>query len=98
MQLARSLFLNGKWKQDSPRLNAAVSVLAADPAFQLVLFPEGAPINADSVAKSNTFAAANNLKPLQFVLHPRTTGFGYLVEKMREGRVTCQTTLANAFY
>ncbi len=83
--MTRSAFLSGEWKQDSPRLSAAVSLLAADPAFQLVLFPEGAPINSESVAKSNAFAAANNLKPLQFVLHPRTTGFGYLVEKMRDG-------------
>lgn len=36
-------------------------------------------------AKSNVFAAENNLPNFQYVLHPRTTGFTFIVDKLRKG-------------
>lgn len=53
--------------------------------YQLVLFPEGTNLTEKTRAKSNAFAKDHNLKAYKHVLHPRTTGFGFLAEKMREG-------------
>lgn len=36
-------------------------------------------------AKSDVFAAENNLPNFQYVLHPRTTGFTFIVDKLRKG-------------
>lgn len=36
-------------------------------------------------AKSDVFAAENNLPNFQYVLHPRTTGFTFIVDKLRRG-------------
>lgn len=38
-------------------------------------------------AKSNAFAAQNNLPNFEYVLHPRTTGFTFIVERLRKGLV-----------
>ena len=54
--------------------------------FQIVLFPEGTSITETSKAKSNEFADKTNLKRLNHVLHPRTTGFSFIASKMREGK------------
>lgn len=36
-------------------------------------------------AKSDVFAAENNLPNFEYVLHPRTTGFTFIVDKLRKG-------------
>lgn len=36
-------------------------------------------------AISDVFAAENNLPNFQYVLHPRTTGFTFIVDKLRKG-------------
>lgn len=35
--------------------------------------------------RSNTFAAQNGLPKFEYVLHPRTTGFTFIVERLRKG-------------
>jgi lysocardiolipin and lysophospholipid acyltransferase len=54
--------------------------------FQLILFPEGTNLTPETRKKSNAFAAQNNLKPLNHLLHPRTTGFSYIANKMRDSK------------
>ncbi|CAG7834512.1 unnamed protein product, partial [Allacma fusca] len=50
----------------------------------ILIFAEGTDFSAESKAKSDSFAHKNGLTPYDFVLHPRTTGFTYLAQKMRE--------------
>ena len=52
--------------------------------FQIVLFPEGTNIDDESMFKSHHYADKSNLKRMQNVLHPRTTGFSFITTKMRE--------------
>lgn len=52
--------------------------------LQILFFPEGTDFTANTKARSDKFAAKNSLEPYEYVLHPRTAGFSFLVEKMRE--------------
>lgn len=36
-------------------------------------------------ARSNEFAEKNGLQKYEYVLHPRTTGFTFIVERLRDG-------------
>lgn len=38
-------------------------------------------------ARSDAFAAQNNLPKLEYVLHPRSTGFTFIVDRLRKGEV-----------
>ncbi|XP_057256040.1 lysocardiolipin acyltransferase 1 isoform X3 [Pezoporus wallicus] len=40
---------------------------------------------ANTKARSNEFAEKNGLQKYEYVLHPRTTGFTFVVERLREG-------------
>lgn len=40
---------------------------------------------ANTKARSNDFAEKNGLRKYEYVLHPRTTGFTFVVECLREG-------------
>ena len=51
--------------------------------LQVLLFPEGTDLTERTKAKSEAFAKKNDLNCYNYVLHPRTTGFTYLVEKLR---------------
>lgn len=37
-------------------------------------------------AKSDAFAVQHSLPKFEYVLHPRTTGFTFIVERLRKGR------------
>lgn len=41
--------------------------------------------SANTKARSNEFAEKNGLQKYEYVLHPRTTGFTFVVERLREG-------------
>lgn len=40
----------------------------------------------NSKARSNDFAEKNGLQKYEYVLHPRTTGFTFVVDRLREGK------------
>ncbi|XP_073868159.1 lysocardiolipin acyltransferase 1 isoform X4 [Macaca fascicularis] len=40
----------------------------------------------NSKARSNAFAEKNGLQKYEYVLHPRTTGFTFVVDRLREGK------------
>ena len=52
--------------------------------FQIILFPEGTNIKDESLRKSLQYADKSNLKRMNNVLQPRTTGFSFITTKMRE--------------
>ena len=92
MQMARCLYINREWKIDESVMDRMLDHYAdiqkndgqLPNNFQLILFPEGTNLTTDTKKKSDAFAAKNNLKPLNHLLHPRTTGFSFTANKMRE--------------
>jgi len=87
MQFARFLYISRNWKKDEVRIAKQVEYLgkhSADQPYQLVLFPEGTNLTPSNQEKSRIFGEKNNLKPLNYLLQPRTTGFTYLVQQMRQ--------------
>jgi lysocardiolipin and lysophospholipid acyltransferase len=54
--------------------------------YQILIFPEGTNFAEDSKAKSNSFAAKLGKPPYDYVLHPRTTCFAFLIERMRQNQ------------
>ncbi|EMP24529.1 Lysocardiolipin acyltransferase 1 [Chelonia mydas] len=42
---------------------------------------------SNTKARSNEFAEKNGLRKYKYVLHPRTTGFTFVVERLREAKV-----------
>lgn len=44
----------------------------------------------NSKARSNDFAEKNGLQKYEYVLHPRTTGFTFVVDRLREGEHSFQ--------
>ena len=93
MQMARCLYIHRDWKQDEVIMERMLDHYAGiqkegelPSNFQLILFPEGTNLTPDTKRKSDTFAAKNNLKPLNNLLHPRTTGFSFIANKMRESK------------
>lgn len=53
---------------------------------QILIFPEGTDFNVSSKRRSDAFAAKQSLMPFSYVLHPRTTGFSFLVSQLQEGK------------
>ena len=87
MQMARFIYISRKWEKDEVRIGKLVEYLGKHSAvqpYQLVLFPEGTNLTPSAQEKSRIYGEANNLKPLNYLLQPRTTGFTYLVQQMRE--------------
>lgn len=47
----------------------------------------------NSKARSNDFAEKNGLQKYEYVLHPRTTGFTFVVDRLREGKHPSQKAM-----
>jgi len=89
MQMARFAYICRKWEKDEKRFNEILTYLgnhslSTGSPYQMILFPEGTNFTSATKKKSLKYGEANNLKPLNHLLHPRTTGFTYIVQKMRE--------------
>ena len=85
MQMSRFLYLSRRWILDEPRIRRMLQLLATtSKPFQLVLFPEGTNLSPQTKKRSDQFAEKNNLAKYEHVLHPRTTGFAFMVQQMRE--------------
>ena len=94
MQMFRCMYIHRDWKMDESIMEKMLSHYSTiqnerEPPnnFQLILFPEGTNLTPETKRKSNAFAAKNNLKPLNHLLHPRTTGFSYIANKMRYSKL-----------
>jgi lysocardiolipin and lysophospholipid acyltransferase len=83
--MSRYISISQYWKADESRMGDQINHLSASSsAFQVLHFPEGTNLTKESKAKSDAFAKKCSLKPYDHVLHPRTTGFGCLAEKLKE--------------
>lgn len=62
---------------------------------QILLFPEGTDLSPSNIVRSNKYADKNNLPNYKHVLHPKTTGFVFLVETMRKSKYYVLYTIEN---
>uniref|UniRef100_A0A5F8H5V7 Lysocardiolipin acyltransferase 1 n=1 Tax=Monodelphis domestica TaxID=13616 RepID=A0A5F8H5V7_MONDO len=87
MQAAAYIFIHRKWKDDKSHFENMLNYFCdIQEPLQLLIFPEGTDLTENSKAKSNEFAEKNGLEKYEYVLHPRTTGFTFVVECLREGK------------
>ncbi|XP_041107027.1 lysocardiolipin acyltransferase 1-like isoform X1 [Polyodon spathula] len=86
MQVASFIFIHRKWEDDQRHVEAMLEYFCAirEP-LQLLIFPEGTDLTANTRARSDVFAEKNGLQKYKYVLHPRTTGFTFIVESLRKG-------------
>lgn len=54
--------------------------------LQLLLFPEGTDKCERATERSRIYAEKKGLVHYAHVLHPKTTGFTFIIKKMREGQ------------
>ena len=86
VQLACYVFLDRRWERDREEFRRKLyyyNVLGYP--VQMLMFPEGGDFNPYTKVKSNKFADANDLPHLQYCFYPRTTGFVYTMNALRDG-------------
>ncbi|XP_065314341.1 lysocardiolipin acyltransferase 1-like isoform X2 [Gordionus sp. m RMFG-2023] len=92
MQMANFIFINRKWEKDQCILSQTVDYFSTMKyPCKILLFPEGTDFSLDNFTKSKEYAVKNGLQVYRNLLQPRTTGFVYLVNKMRQK--SCLDTL-----
>ncbi|XP_052057487.1 lysocardiolipin acyltransferase 1-like [Mytilus californianus] len=85
MQCAGYLFLHRNWEHDKSTISKCFMYFKKlNYKPQILLFPEGTDLTPWTKAKSDKFAQDNGVEPYEYVLHPRTRGFKYFVEQMRD--------------
>lgn len=86
MQHAAYLFLDRDWEKDQQTINSLTNYYhSAQSPLSLLIFPEGTNLTSHTKQRSNEYAAKQKEfnRPYDFTLHPRTTGFTYLLKTMR---------------
>jgi len=86
VQHAAFLFLERTWEKDKQILNSMISYYkSCQTSLSLLIFPEGTNITNKTKTKSNDYAAKQKIynRPYDYCLHPRLTGFTYLLNIMR---------------
>ncbi|XP_066255761.1 lysocardiolipin acyltransferase 1-like [Euwallacea similis] len=85
MQMAMYSFIKRNWEEDKRLLDDYIEyVRDLEYKHLLILFPEGTDLTQKTKLASDKFAIANGLPQYKHVLHPRSTGFVYLVDEMRK--------------
>lgn len=93
MQMYGFLYITRRWEEDQNRLSRTLDYLVAlDRRSQLLIFPEGTDLTKNSKEKSDKYAMQHVLPQYSFTLHPKTTGFSYLVRHLQ------QASYLNAVY
>ena len=96
MQYGNYLFITRKWEKDEAEFRDKLYYCnGLKLPLQLLLFAEGGDLTKKSKAKSDQFADENGLPRYDYCLHPRTTGFVYIVNAMRDGGLdaVCDVTV-----
>lgn len=84
MQMSCFLYIRRRWEDDQRLMNNVLDYFRdINHTFQVLLFPEGTNLTPQTQKKSEEFAQKAGLPSLTHLLHPRTTGFTYLVNKLR---------------
>ncbi|XP_064411482.1 lysocardiolipin acyltransferase 1 isoform X1 [Latimeria chalumnae] len=86
MQVASFIFIQRKWEEDKRHFEAMLDYFCdIKEPLQLLIFPEGTDLTENTKARSDKFAEQNGLQKYEYVLHPRTTGFTFIVECLKRG-------------
>ena len=86
MQLSNFLFIKRRWDSDKKEFHNKLYYLnSINYPCQLLLFPEGGDLTHKSRKRSDMYADENSLPRYQYCLHPRTTGFVYVMNALRSG-------------
>lgn len=89
MQCASFIFIRRQIATDQSRIDTLISYLLNSGAgCELLIFPEGTNLCSTSLARSNQFARKANLPYVAYTLHPRCTGFVYLVTLLGRHRLS----------
>ncbi|XP_030767808.1 lysocardiolipin acyltransferase 1-like [Sitophilus oryzae] len=87
MQLSFYLFINRNWERDQNIMKSYVDYVAIhNYKHIMIIFPEGTDLTAKTKESSDRYAEKNGLPKYKHVLHPRTTGFMYLIEEMQKNK------------
>ncbi|XP_071832771.1 lysocardiolipin acyltransferase 1-like [Apostichopus japonicus] len=85
MQMGNYIFLARKWEKDKPWLEECFKYYKnLSYGGQFLLFPEGTDFCEASKKRSNQYADKNGLPHYEYVLHPRTTGFAFILKYLRD--------------
>ncbi|XP_030627512.1 lysocardiolipin acyltransferase 1 [Chanos chanos] len=86
MQVASFIFIQRRWEEDRGHMASMLKYFCdIKEPLQLLIFPEGTDLTENTRAKSDVFAEKNGLPKYEYVLHPRTTGFTFIVDTLRKG-------------
>ncbi|XP_078255073.1 lysocardiolipin acyltransferase 1 [Rhinoraja longicauda] len=86
MQVAAFIFIERQWERDQDHLKAMLDYFSdGRQPLQLLMFPEGTDLTTSTRVKSDEFAESRALPKYEYVLHPRTTGFAFIVDLLRKG-------------
>ncbi|VDO27769.1 unnamed protein product [Onchocerca flexuosa] len=85
MQCAAYLFLERNYKNDMHTISDMITYYKdLGRHYQILFFPEGTDRGERAAKHSDEFAIQHGLPIYNFVLHPRTTGFSYIIQLMRQ--------------
>ncbi|CAF1066220.1 unnamed protein product [Adineta steineri] len=85
-QHAGYLFLQRDWEKDQQRIKNIIGYYkSCQSPLSLLIFPEGTNLTNETKIRSNNYALKQTTynKPYDYCLHPRVTGFTYLLNTMR---------------
>ncbi|VDD89909.1 unnamed protein product [Enterobius vermicularis] len=79
------IFLSRSFEDDCSRIESLIKYYQnSGYNYQVLLFPEGTDKCERATERSRLYALRKGLKHYAHVLHPKTTGFAFIVSKMRE--------------
>lgn len=82
------IFMNRNYEQDHRILSCMLKYYKNSlQNYQLLFFPEGTDRGERATEISNSYADKNGFPRYDYVLHPRTTGFNYIVNRMKKGYI-----------
>ena len=88
MQYMCHIFVKQHWQEDEREFRQKLHYFnALDLPVQLLLFPEGGDITRQTKIRSDSFADTKNLPQYEYCLHPRVTGFLYIVRAFMGGQL-----------
>nr|XP_033793969.1 lysocardiolipin acyltransferase 1 isoform X2 [Geotrypetes seraphini]XP_033793970.1 lysocardiolipin acyltransferase 1 isoform X2 [Geotrypetes seraphini]XP_033793971.1 lysocardiolipin acyltransferase 1 isoform X2 [Geotrypetes seraphini]XP_033793972.1 lysocardiolipin acyltransferase 1 isoform X2 [Geotrypetes seraphini]XP_033793973.1 lysocardiolipin acyltransferase 1 isoform X2 [Geotrypetes seraphini] len=87
MQIAAFIFISRNWEEDKHHFKAMLDYFCdIKEPLQLLIFPEGTDLTENTKSRSDEYAEQNGLQKYDYVLHPRTTGFTFVVQRLIEGQ------------
>uniref|UniRef100_H2Y6E9 Phospholipid/glycerol acyltransferase domain-containing protein n=1 Tax=Ciona savignyi TaxID=51511 RepID=H2Y6E9_CIOSA len=84
MQVAGYIFLDRHWETDQVHISNILSYFVElESKPNILFFAEGTDLNEGSKKSSQAYARKSGLAEFEYVLQPRTTGFTYFVNHLR---------------